>query len=68
VDPSSLRLQRNADAIIACLLEHGDLEDQRWLTCVYPASHIVDVLLSVNGLSDRTRSFWMVWFEVPDAS
>jgi hypothetical protein len=68
VDPADLHLQRNAGPIIACVLEDGDLEDQRWLTRAYSASSIVDVLLSAKGLSDRTRSFWMVWFEVPDAS
>jgi hypothetical protein len=68
MNPQALHLQRNAGAIMACLLEHGDLEDQRWLACVYPASAIVDVLLSARDLSNRTRNFWMVWFEVPDAS
>jgi hypothetical protein len=68
VDPEALRLQRDAGAIIACVLEQGDLEDLRWLTCVYPAAAIIDVLLSASDLSDRVRNFWMVWFEVRDAS
>jgi hypothetical protein len=68
VDPSALSLQRDAATIIACLLEQGDLEDLRWLAGVYPVSAIVDVLLSEKGLSERARNFWMVWFEVPDAS
>lgn len=68
VDPDALRLQRAAGAIIACVLEQGDLEDLRWLTCVYPAAAVIDVLLSASGVSDRARNFWMVWFEVPDAS
>jgi hypothetical protein len=68
MDPADLHLQRNAGTIIARLLEQGDLEDQRWLARVYPASSIVDVVLSAKGLSDQTRNFWMVWFEVPDAS
>ena len=68
VEPSALHLQRNAPAIIACLLERGDLEDLRWLACVYPVSAIVDVLLSAKGLPPRVRNFWMVWFGEPDAS
>jgi hypothetical protein len=68
MDPADLHLQRNAGTIIACVLEQGDLEDLRWLSRAYPGSSIVDVVLSANGLSDRTRNFWMVWFEVPDAS
>jgi hypothetical protein len=67
-DPSTLQLQRDAAAIIACLLERGDLEDLRWLAYVYPASAVVDVLLSGKGLSARACNFWMVWFEEPDAS
>jgi hypothetical protein len=65
---SPLHLQRDTAAIIACLLERGDLEDLRWLACVYPTSAIIDVLLSAKDLPERMRSFWMVWFEVPDAS
>ena len=68
VDPSALSLQRDAAAIIACLLEQGDLEDLSWLVHVYPVSAIVDVLLSEKGLSERARNFWIMWFEVPDAS
>jgi hypothetical protein len=67
VDPGALHLQRDTAAIIACLLERGDLEDLRWLACVYPTSAIIDVLLSAKDLPERVRSFWMVWFEVPDA-
>ena len=68
VDPSALQLQRDAAAIIACLLEQGDLEDLRWLAYVYPVSAVVDVVLSAKSLPSRARNFWMVWFEVPDAS
>jgi len=68
VDPSTLSLQRDAAAIIACLLEQGDLEDLRWLAGVYPESTIIDVVLSAKDVSARARNFWMVWFEVPDAS
>jgi len=68
VDPSTLHLQRNAAAIIACLLEQGDLEDLQWFACVYPVSTIVDVVLSAKGLSARARNFWMVWFEESNAS
>jgi hypothetical protein len=68
VDAGGLHLQRDAAAIIACVLEQGDLEDVRWLACVYPTSAIIDVLLSPKDLSARARNFWMVWFEEPDAS
>ena len=68
VDPGSLHLQKDAAVIIARLLEQGDLEDLRWLTCVYPTSAVVDILLSASGVSAMARSFWMTWFDVPDAS
>ena len=68
VDSSALHLQRNAAAIIACLLEQGDLEDLRWLVYAYSTSAIIDVALSMKELSAKTRNFWLVWFEVPDAS
>jgi hypothetical protein len=67
-DPSALHLQRDAAAIIVCVLERGDLEDLEWLGYVYPVGAIVDAVLSADGLSPRTRSFWLAWFEVPDAS
>ncbi len=68
VNPNALSLQRNAAAIIACLLEQGDLEDLRWLLYVYSVSAVVDVVLSAKALSARARNFWLVWFEEPDAS
>ncbi|MFZ2413439.1 MAG: hypothetical protein WAW16_04400 [Candidatus Cryosericum sp.] len=67
-DPGAVHLQRDAASIISCLLERGDLEDLRWLVCVYSTSVIVDVLLSAKDLSTRSRNFWLAWFEVPDAS
>jgi hypothetical protein len=67
-DPGALSLQRDAAAIIACLLEQGDLEDLQWLLYVYPVSAVVDVVLSAKALSARARNFWLVWFEVSDAS
>ncbi len=68
VDSSALHLQRNAAAIIACLLDQGDLEDLRWLVYAYSTSAIIDVALSMKELSAKTRNFWLVWFEVPNAS
>jgi hypothetical protein len=68
VDSTALSLQRDAPAIIACLLEQGDLEDLRWLLYVYAVSVVVDVVLSAKNLSARARNFWTVWFEEPNAS
>lgn len=67
-DPGTVHLHKDAAVIIARLLEQGDLEDLRWLTCAYPTSTIIDVLLSAEGLSPMTRNFWTAWFGVPDAS
>ncbi len=67
-DASGLRLQRDAASVITRVLEHGDLADTQWLSLVYPVSAIVDVVLSPVALSARARNFWLVWFEVPDAS
>jgi len=67
-DPIGLRLQRDAASVITRVLEHGDLADMQWLAFVYPVSAIVDVVLSPAALSARARNFWLVWFEVPDAS
>jgi hypothetical protein len=67
-DPGALSLQRDAAAIIACLLEQGDLEDLRWLLYVYPVSAVVDVVLSAKSLSPKARNFWIAWFEESDAS
>jgi homoserine kinase len=66
--PAVPSLSRDAAHIIAIVLEQGDLEDVQWLTRVYPGSTIVDAILAGTGLSSRTRTFWSVWFEVPNAS
>jgi len=66
--PGTLHLQKDAAVIIARLLELGDLEDLRWLNCVYPTSAVIDALLSTSGVSPMARNFWMVWFEMSHAS
>lgn len=68
VDPGSLALPRDAATIIHRVLEQGDVEDLEWLTWVFAANAIVDVLLSARELTPRVRNFWLVWFGVPDAS
>jgi hypothetical protein len=68
VDPRFLSLQKNAAHIIATVLEHGELDDVQWLAQAYAGSALVDAVLAGTGLSPRTRNFWSVWFEVPDAS
>lgn len=66
-DPAMIDLHRNQDAVIERVLEFGDLQDVRWVQTRYPGSTVARVLVSSKGLSERSRSFWKLWFRLEQA-
>ena len=66
-DPALIDLRRNQEAVIERVLEFGDLQDVRWVQTRYPGSAIARVLVSSKGLSERSRSFWKLWFRLEQA-
>lgn len=62
-----IHLNRNARYIIEKVLEFGNLESLEWLLRVYNVQKIIDVIHSSRDLTDKSRNFWKIWFEVTNA-
>jgi hypothetical protein len=60
IDPEELSLCRDADYVIARILEHGRMDDVRWLLARFGRDRIHSFLRDRGSpeLSDRTLGFW----------
>jgi hypothetical protein len=67
-DPARVDLARNADYVIARVLEHGMLEDVRWLVRRYGLERIHAFFRDVGHpeLSPRTLGFWRAFFQAEE--
>ena len=63
----NIHIKRNARYIIERILEFGNVGALNWLQRVYTVQNIIDVLCTGRGVSDRSRTFWELWFGVEDA-
>jgi hypothetical protein len=62
-----IHIKRNARYIIERVLELGNLDALNWLQRVYSVQNILDVLSTRRGVSDKSRTFWNLWFGAEDA-
>src|SRR5262245_44643917 len=65
VDPNTIDLRRDADYVIARVVEHGRLAAVRWLMREYGLPRIHECFRDVGHpeLSRRTLSFWRAFFK-----
>jgi len=63
----NINLKSHARYVIEKVLEFGDLDAFEWLRDVYPGKQIKETLYLSRGLSDKSRNFWLIWFEVDNA-
>ena len=70
IAPSSIDERRDADFVIARILEHGTLADVSWLRRKYGFERIHACLRDAGSteLSPRTISFWRAFFRAGDES
>ncbi len=68
VDPELVDLERDVDGVLARVLERGRLEDVRWVMETYGLPRIHRFFRDVWApeLSDRTRTFWRVFFDAKE--
>jgi hypothetical protein len=64
---SKIHIKRNARYIIERVMEFGNMNAIEWLQKVYPLQTIIDVLNMSRIITDKSRSFWLIWFGVTDA-
>jgi len=70
IDPSRIDEQRDANFVIARVLEHGTLADVAWLRRRYGFDRIHAFFRDAGSpeLSPRTISFWRAFFRASDES
>jgi hypothetical protein len=64
---SKIHIKTNARYIIERILEFGNMDAVEWLQKVYSFQTIIDVLNMSRIITDKSRSFWLIWFGVTDA-
>ncbi|MBM4135307.1 MAG: hypothetical protein FJ241_00565 [Nitrospira sp.] len=63
---TKIHMKRNARYIIERVLEFGDVDALKWLQKVYPDHTIIDVLYLSKAITEKSRNFWLIWFEGSD--
>ena len=65
VDPDAIDLERDANGVLARVLERGCLDDVKWLITTYGPERIHAFFRDVwtPEVSARTRGFWRAFFE-----
>ena len=64
-DTEEIDLIKNADFIIARVLDFGDQKDLKKLRDLYQDDKLVEVIRNKKGLHPMTRRFWSVYFNLP---
>lgn len=67
VDPHTVNMKQHARYIIERILEMGGLDALFWIQRVYPTSLIIETNMASRKISDKSRSFWNIWFGVGHA-
>lgn len=65
VDPAKVDLHRSSEFIVKRVLEYGQTNDLRWVTDVYGADIIKQVLLKYRDFSRKTGLYWSIIFGLP---
>ena len=58
----NIHLKKNARYVIERILETGNLEAMNWLLRVYTVHTILEVLYMSRTVSEKSRTFWKLWF------
>jgi hypothetical protein len=68
VDPATIQLERDANGVLARVLERGCSVDVAWLIQTYGLERIHSFFREVWApeVSERTRGFWRAFFEAED--
>lgn len=56
---------KNANYVIARILDFGDWNDIKKLMSMYPVEKIIEVVKKKRGLMPQTGKFWAIYFGIP---
>ena len=65
VDTNKLDFEKQSDFIIARILEHGWLDDIKWLLKKYAPGKIRKAICQSRDLSEKTANFWSIYLKIP---
>lgn len=60
-----LDFEKQSDFVISRVLEHGYLDDIKWLLKKYSKEKIKKALYTSRNLSEKTANFWSNYFNIP---
>ena len=64
-DAENIDVERNANYVIARVLDYGDEKDIKALRITYPDEKLIEVIKKRRGLMPQTGKFWAVYFKIP---
>lgn len=64
---NNIDLKSHGQYVMEKVLEFGDLDAFNWMRDVYPGWRIKETLLISRSISEKSRNFWSIWFEVDHA-
>ncbi len=63
-DPQKIEISTFSKYIIERILELGNSQAFQWLQLVYPSKKIIEILYTSRSLSEKTKTFWKIWFSI----
>ena len=63
-DAAKIDVKKNSRYIVERVLELGGLPALNWLERLYPARKIIEVLKTSRKVSEKSKNFWEIWFDV----
>lgn len=64
-DVKQIDFDKQGNFVILRILEHGHLEDVKWLLKKYPTKTIKKAICQSRNLSEKTANFWAQYFNIP---
>jgi len=64
-DLKTIDFEQQKDFVISRILEHGYLENVKWLLNKYTVNQIKNTICQSRELSEKTANFWSVYFKIP---
>ena len=65
VNKDTVDMKKHRPHVIRRIMDHGDIQDVKWMLKAYSSEEIVRVLKKSRGLSRKSAYFWAAYFNVP---
>ena len=65
VHEESVDIKLHRSYIIKRIMDHGDMEDVKWMLETFSSDKIIEVVRKSRGLSRKSAYFWSAYFRIP---